>query len=70
MATLQQTHGLPPEIFAEIRDAAQRVANGVRNPEIVRRPCERMDRLRDEIQQKHGNLDIGVPAIQELRDRA
>ena len=70
MATLQQTHRLPPEIFAELRDAAQRVANGVRNPEIVRRACERMDRLRDEIQQKHGTLDIGVPAIRELRDRA
>jgi hypothetical protein len=27
-----------------------------------------MDRIREEIFQKHGILDIGVPAIRELRD--
>jgi hypothetical protein len=27
-----------------------------------------MDRIREEIRRKHGTLDIGVPAIRELRD--
>ena len=35
--------------------------------EIVRRVRERTDRLRDEVFRKHGVLDIGVPAIRELR---
>ncbi len=33
----------------------------------MRRACERMDRIREEIRAKHGILDIGVPAIRELR---
>ena len=54
MATVQQTRELPPEILEELREAARHVAEGVRNPDIVRQACERMDRLRAEIQQKHG----------------
>jgi hypothetical protein len=34
----------------------------------MRRACERMDRMREEVRNKHGILDIGVPAIRELRD--
>ncbi len=37
-------------------------------PEAMRLACERMDRLREEIRRRHGTLDIGVPAIRELRD--
>ena len=34
----------------------------------MREACERMDKRREEIRQQHGILDIGVPAIRELRD--
>ena len=57
----------PPEIRAEIEAAVRRAMSGVRDPEAMRRACERMDRIRDEIRQKHGILNIGVPAIRELR---
>jgi hypothetical protein len=59
---------VPPELLAELQEAAERAARGVRDPEIMRRACESMDRLREEIRKKHGVLDIGVPAIRELRD--
>ena len=38
------------------------------DPETERRIRERSDRIREEIFRKHGLLDIGVPAIRELRD--
>ncbi|MBY0522198.1 MAG: hypothetical protein K2R98_02300 [Gemmataceae bacterium] len=57
-----------PELLAELQHAADQAAKGVRDPEAMRKACERMDRMREEIQKKHGILDIGVPAIRELRD--
>lgn len=59
---------IPPALMAEMREAADRLAKGIRDPEAMRRSAERMDRIREEIRQKHGILDIGVPAIRELRD--
>ena len=41
--------------------------SGHRDPEAMRRAAERMDRMREETYREHGLLDIGVPAIRELR---
>jgi hypothetical protein len=59
---------IPPELMAELQTAAENAANGARDPKEMRRACERMDRLGEEVRRKHGILDIGVPAIRELRD--
>ena len=59
---------IPPEIMAELQRAADRAALGIRDPEEARKACEEMDRISQEIYKKHGILDIGVPAIRELRD--
>jgi hypothetical protein len=59
---------IPPEVMAEMEEAARRAMSGVRDPEVMRRACERMDRISEEIRRKHGVLDIGVAAIRELRD--
>ncbi len=37
-------------------------------PDVYRRVRERGARITEEIRQKHGILDIGVPAIRELRN--
>jgi hypothetical protein len=37
------------------------------DPEVARRIRERAERITEEIYQKYGLLDIGVPAIRELR---
>jgi hypothetical protein len=69
MSTTQAKEtGIPPEVIAELQQAADRAAKGIRDPEKTRLACERMDRLREEILQKHGILDIGVSALRELRD--
>jgi hypothetical protein len=61
---------IPADLLANIQEAAQRAACGVRDPEIMKAAAERMDRLREEIFRKQGLLDIAVPAIRELRDGA
>jgi hypothetical protein len=68
MATVDKPSAIPSEIMAELRRAAEDAAKGIRDPEKMRVACERMDRMREETYRKHGLLDIGVPAIRELRD--
>jgi hypothetical protein len=54
--------------MTELQAAADRSAQSIRDPESRAKACERMDQLREEIRRRHGILDIGVPAIRELRD--
>ncbi|MFN0053928.1 MAG: hypothetical protein ACKV0T_17250 [Planctomycetales bacterium] len=46
-----------------------RLAGRQPDPVLVRRVRERAAKITEEIRQKHGVLDIGVPAIREFRDR-
>ena len=68
MATTESNPKIPPHVMAELQAAADRGAKGIRDPELMAKACERMDRLREEIRRRHGILDIGLPAIRELRD--
>ena len=56
------------ELMAQMQDAAEKAAKGLRDPEDFEKACEDMDRIREAIRQRHGVLDIGAPAIRELRD--
>jgi hypothetical protein len=67
MATETKVTGIPPVLMAELQLAADNTAQGIRDPEEMRKAFERMDQLREKIRTKHGVLDIGVPAIRELR---
>jgi hypothetical protein len=58
---------LSPELKAEMEEAARLALSNVRDPEVMRQACERMDRMREELRRKHGVLDIGVSAIREFR---
>ena len=59
---------IPPEFLAELQDTAERAAKGLITSVERDEACKNMDRIREEIRKKHGILDIGVPAIRELRD--
>jgi hypothetical protein len=63
-----KTPFLPAELMAELREAAQVAASAIRDPEVMKKARARMIQMRKEIFRKHGLLDIGVPAIRELRD--
>jgi hypothetical protein len=58
--------GIPADVIAEF--AAQLAATGRKDPAFARRIAEGAVRIREESKRKHGLLDIGVPAIRELRD--
>ena len=69
MSTDTLPTAIPPALMAELQAAADRAARGVRDPEAMRQASADMDRIREEIRQRHGVLDIGGPAIRDLRDR-
>ena len=58
---------LSPEELAELMAAGEYAAKGVRDPEVMRKAREKMDEVREQIFRREGLLDIGVPAIRELR---
>ncbi len=66
MATMKEREAITvdPEVLA----AVDRVLRGVRDPEAMRHAAERMDRMREEMRQRVGNVDLAVPLIREARD--
>lgn len=61
--------GVPRELEADTQAIIDHFVSGQDlDPETLRRIRERGDLIREEIFRKHGVLDIGVPAIRELRD--
>ncbi len=57
-----------PETDPELALIIERAMKGIRDPETMRRACEEMDRVREEIFRVHGILDFAVPTIRALRD--
>ena len=55
-------------VSAEHQEAANRAAKGIRDPEAMRRACERMDRSREEVRRRLGPLNVAVDLIRETRD--
>lgn len=68
MAT-KTKESIPADVLADLEEAASCAANGrAPSPEFVRRIALEAEKIREEVKRKHGILDIGVPAIRELRD--
>jgi len=69
MATETKDLGLPPEMEADTQAIIEHMTSEKPlDPDVAQRIRERGQRLREAVFQKHGALDIGVPAIRELRD--
>jgi hypothetical protein len=69
MSTETKPSGFPAELLAQMQEAAERAAKGVRDPEAMRRAVASLNLVREGIRRRHGLLDIAVPSIRELRDR-
>lgn len=59
---------IPAEVMAELRAAAEYAAKRVRDPEVMRKACERMDRRAEENAKRYGVQNVGVDIIREMRD--
>lgn len=69
MKTLDSDTSVSPEILARIQDACDRIANAIPYTQEEQVAAhQEMDRIREEIRAAHGVLDIGVPAVRQLRD--
>jgi hypothetical protein len=68
MSIQSRTIGIPDNLLVEMQEAASRADQGIRDREVMRQAIESLNRLREEIRQRHGLLDIAVPALRELRD--
>jgi hypothetical protein len=64
-----KTDGVSPEEIADAQAIIEHAMSGKSlAPEVARRVRERGARIREEVFRQHGLLDVGVPAIRELRD--
>lgn len=60
---------LSPAMLADYAAVIEHVRSGhALDPSVVTRIHDRAMKITDDIRRKHGELDVAVPAIRELRD--
>jgi hypothetical protein len=65
---MNKNETISTDLMAELRAATIRAAQGVRDPDVMRRSCERMDQMREDLRRRTGDLDVAVELIREGRD--
>ncbi len=66
MATVEKPAVI--NVDPEVQVAIDRALEGVRDPESMRQAAERMDRMREDMRARVGNVNLAVPLIRENRD--
>jgi hypothetical protein len=61
------TKSIPPNLLAELEQAANRAGAGIRDPEAMQKACERMDCRREENRKKFGVQEIAVELVRDAR---
>lgn len=69
MSTAEKRATIPADVMAELQRAADDAAKGIRDPERMRKAAERMDRMREELRQKVGEIDLAVELVRDARDQ-
>jgi hypothetical protein len=57
------------EANRELQEAIRRLASGVRDPEIMRNACARMDPMREELRERIGTIEVAVDLILDARNQ-
>jgi len=68
MATVETPATIPPELMSELRERAERAARGVIDLEARRSARARIDRMREEFRRRHGEVNVAVDLIREVKD--
>jgi len=66
MATVEKPAVI--NVDPEVQAAIDRALEGVRDLDSMRQAAERMDRMREEMRARVGNVNLAVPLIRETRD--
>lgn len=59
---------IPPDVLADLEAAARYAATGEGDPETLQRITQRAEKVRQEVYQRQGQLDIGVDILRGLRE--
>jgi hypothetical protein len=59
---------MPADALADLERAVEILMTGQRDPKFEERIHAQSAKISQEVLEKHGVLDIGVPAIRALRD--
>jgi len=57
------------EGIKDLQDAVERLIKGIRDPEIIRKACDDMDRMREETRQRIGTVEVAVELIRDARNQ-
>ena len=61
---------IPPELVVALDEALRNAMTGKRDAEAMRLASDEQDRLREELRQKVGELDLANELVREVRDDA
>ncbi|MEX2286943.1 MAG: hypothetical protein WD648_07635 [Planctomycetaceae bacterium] len=56
------------EAMKELQEAVDRLVRGERDPDAMRRACERMDQMREALRERVGTTDLAVELIRDARN--
>jgi hypothetical protein len=59
----------PAELMAKMQEAADNAAKGIRDPQVMRKASDEMDRMREELRKRIGVVDMAVNLVRDARDR-
>jgi len=61
----------PPSMATEwqIAIAQASLPMNQRDPEVVRKACERMDRMREELRRRIGTVEVAVELVRDAREQ-
>lgn len=68
MAVTPSIPELPADVGLMLDEAIRYALTGEGDPAILQRIHDEAEKIKRELFEKHGLLDIGTPAIRELRD--
>lgn len=57
------------ELVQKLQERLEKVAKGIREPEEMRQSLENMNRMREELRQRIGTVDIAVDLIRDARNQ-
>jgi hypothetical protein len=56
------------QALSELRETIDRLIRGERDPEAMRKACERMDAMREDLRRRIGTVDIAVDLVRDARN--
>jgi hypothetical protein len=61
---------IPDDVKAELQEALDNIAKGVRDPEKMKAACAEMDCMREENRRLFGETNIAVELVRRTRDQS